>query len=76
MALFFSAATAAGAFGGLLARAIMKLDHHRGMGAWSWIFVIEGAITIVIGECLLRVQQQPLSVHVRNGVICAPARLC
>ncbi|KAF1953994.1 MFS general substrate transporter [Byssothecium circinans] len=48
MALFFSAATAAGAFGGLLARAIMKLDHVYGLGAWSWIFIIEGAVTIVI----------------------------
>ncbi|KAF2644260.1 putative nicotinamide mononucleotide transmembrane transporter protein [Massarina eburnea CBS 473.64] len=48
MALFFSAATAAGAFGGLLARGIMRLDHARGLGAWSWIFIIEGAITIVI----------------------------
>ncbi|KAF2683465.1 MFS general substrate transporter [Lentithecium fluviatile CBS 122367] len=48
MALFFSAATAAGAFGGLLARAIMKMDHVRGLGAWSWIFIIEGAVTIVI----------------------------
>jgi hypothetical protein len=50
MALFFSAATAAGAFGGLLARAIMGLDGVRGLGSWSWIFIIEGAITIVIGE--------------------------
>ena len=49
MALFFSAATAAGAFGGLLARAIAELDGARGLGGWAWIFIIEGAITVTIG---------------------------
>ena len=49
MSLFFSAATAAGAFGGLLARGIMRLDEHRGLSAWQWIFIIEGAITVLIG---------------------------
>lgn len=53
MAIFFSAATAAGAFGGLLARGIMRMEGVRGLGAWSWIFIIEGAITIVIGKLLL-----------------------
>ncbi|KAF2876479.1 major facilitator superfamily domain-containing protein [Massariosphaeria phaeospora] len=48
MALFFSAATAAGAFGGLLARGIMELDGKQGIGAWAWIFIIEGAITVVV----------------------------
>ncbi|KAF2015956.1 major facilitator superfamily transporter [Aaosphaeria arxii CBS 175.79] len=48
MALFFSAATAAGAFGGLLARGIMELDGKRGLSAWSWIFIIEGAITVAV----------------------------
>lgn len=52
MAIFFSAATAAGAFGGLLARAIMELKGARGLNAWSWIFIIEGAITVAIGELL------------------------
>jgi len=50
MALFFSAATAAGAFGGLLAFGIGKLDHKDGLNAWSWIFIIEGAITLAIGK--------------------------
>ena len=39
MAIFFSAATAAGAFGGLLARAIMLMDGTSGLSAWqckSW----------------------------------------
>ncbi|KAH7131984.1 major facilitator superfamily domain-containing protein [Dendryphion nanum] len=49
MALFFSAATAAGAFGGLLARGIMELDRKLGVSAWAWIFYIDGAITVAIG---------------------------
>jgi hypothetical protein len=53
MAIFFSAATAAGAFGGLLARAIMELDGACGIAAWSWIFIIEGAVTLAIGRSLL-----------------------
>ncbi|OCK76566.1 MFS general substrate transporter [Lepidopterella palustris CBS 459.81] len=47
MAIFFSAATAAGAFGGLLARGIVELDGARGLSGWSWIFIIEGAVTLV-----------------------------
>lgn len=50
MAIFFSAATVAGAFGGLLAYVIGKMKGVRGLGAWSWIFIIEGAVTVVIGE--------------------------
>jgi hypothetical protein len=50
MAIFFSAATAAGAFGGLLARGIVELDGARGLSGWAWIFIIEGAATLVIGK--------------------------
>ena len=48
MAIFFSAATLAGAFGGLLARAISGLDKKGGKPGWAWIFIIEGLITIVV----------------------------
>ncbi|KAI5457431.1 major facilitator superfamily domain-containing protein [Mariannaea sp. PMI_226] len=47
MAIFFSAATAAGAFGGLLARGIMEMDGLGGVDGWAWIFIIEGAMTMV-----------------------------
>lgn len=36
----------AGAFGGLLASAILKLDHFGGLHQWRMIFAIEGIITI------------------------------
>ncbi|KAF2665967.1 MFS general substrate transporter [Microthyrium microscopicum] len=48
MSLFFSAATLAGAFGGLLARAIMLIDGKGGLASWQWIFVIEGIATVII----------------------------
>ena len=49
MAIFFSAATAAGAFGGLLARGIVEMDGIGGKAGWSWIFIIEGLVTFGIG---------------------------
>ncbi|KAK9464621.1 major facilitator superfamily domain-containing protein [Lipomyces arxii] len=49
---FFSSTTLAGAFGGLLASAIGKLDGHRGYSGWRWIFIIEGAVTCVLACCL------------------------
>jgi MFS family permease len=51
MALFFSAATAAGAFGGLLARGISVMDGILDRGGWSWIFILEGCLTLVVACC-------------------------
>jgi len=48
IALFFSAATAAGAFGGLLARVINFMDGVAGLQGWRWIFILEGIATVVI----------------------------
>ncbi|KAF9446901.1 MFS general substrate transporter [Macrolepiota fuliginosa MF-IS2] len=48
-ALFFSAATVSGAFGGLLAAAISNMDGIGGKPAWAWIFIIEGLATVVVG---------------------------
>ncbi|GAB7363954.1 hypothetical protein MBLNU230_g4516t1 [Neophaeotheca triangularis] len=47
-AIFFSAATAAGAFGGLLARGLVEMDGIAGLAGWSWIFIIEGIITFLV----------------------------
>ncbi|KAH9913952.1 MFS general substrate transporter [Epithele typhae] len=48
-AVFFSAATVSGAFGGLLAAAISNMDGVGGKPAWAWIFILEGLITVVAG---------------------------
>jgi len=51
--LFFGSTSLAGAFGGLLAGAIGKMDGVRGWNGWRWIFVLEGAGTVVIGLIFL-----------------------
>ncbi|KAL2288979.1 hypothetical protein FJTKL_02845 [Diaporthe vaccinii] len=45
---FFASTSLAGAFGGLLASAIGKMDGLRGYHGWRWIFIIEGAITVLV----------------------------
>ncbi|CUS12088.1 unnamed protein product [Tuber aestivum] len=45
---FFSATILAGAFGGLLASAIGKMDGMQGFRGWRWIFILEGALTCAI----------------------------
>ncbi|KAJ3988696.1 MFS general substrate transporter [Lentinula detonsa] len=48
-AIFFSAATVSGAFGGLLAAAISNMDGIGGKPAWAWIFILEGLATVIAG---------------------------
>ncbi|KAK0653773.1 putative transporter [Lasiodiplodia hormozganensis] len=48
---FFSAAIAAGAFNGLLATLISKMDGVGNYAGWRWIFIIEGLITVVFSFC-------------------------
>lgn len=45
---FFSSATLAGAFGGLLASAIGKMHNMAGYKGWRWIFILEGVLTCVV----------------------------
>ncbi|OCL14336.1 MFS transporter [Glonium stellatum] len=45
-AFFFSSALIAGAFGGLLAFALVKMNGLGGYSGWRWIFIIEGLATI------------------------------
>jgi hypothetical protein len=28
----------------------MELDGKRGLRAWAWIFILEGAVTVVVGK--------------------------
>ncbi|KAL7271319.1 High-affinity nicotinic acid transporter [Rhizina undulata] len=45
---FFSSTSLAGAFGGLLASAIGKMDGMRGYRGWRWIFILEGTLTCIV----------------------------
>ncbi|KAH8681910.1 MFS nicotinic acid transporter Tna1 [Xylariales sp. PMI_506] len=47
-AMFFSAASIAGAFSGLLAFAISKMDGVGGLAGWRWIFILEGMVTVLV----------------------------
>ncbi|KAG2148656.1 MFS general substrate transporter [Suillus bovinus] len=48
IAIFFSAATVAGAFGGLLAYGIEHLEGIGGLHGWQWIFLLEGVATLLV----------------------------
>lgn len=46
--VFYASASLSGAFGGLLASAILKMDGVGNLAGWRWIFILEGIATILI----------------------------
>jgi len=48
VAIFFGGAALAGAFGGILAYAIGKMDGVGGRRGWQWIFILEGILTVAV----------------------------
>ncbi|KAI8086542.1 major facilitator superfamily domain-containing protein [Halteromyces radiatus] len=48
VSIFFSCATVAGAFGGVLAYGIMQMNGLQGLTGWQWIFIIEALPTILL----------------------------
>ncbi|ORY78227.1 major facilitator superfamily domain-containing protein [Protomyces lactucae-debilis] len=48
IAIFFSAATIAGGFGGLLAYGFQNMNGLGGKTGWEWIFIMEGLITFAV----------------------------
>lgn len=48
VSLFYSAASIAGAFSGILAFGISKMDGVGGLEGWRWIFILEGILTVVV----------------------------
>ncbi|KAL4899189.1 hypothetical protein BDW74DRAFT_183932 [Aspergillus multicolor] len=48
LALIFASASMAGAFSGLLAYLIVKMDGVGGLEGWRWIFILEGLLTVVV----------------------------
>lgn len=51
IALFYCSSALSGAFSGLLAFAIAKMDGLSGVAGWRWIFIIEGIGSVAAG-CL------------------------
>ncbi|KAH7137457.1 MFS transporter [Dactylonectria estremocensis] len=49
LAFIYSTATLAGAFGGLIAYGISHLNGLAGHSAWRWLFILEGAPSVVFG---------------------------
>ncbi|PIA94634.1 putative transporter [Cercospora beticola] len=49
LALFYCASALSGAFSGLLAFAIARMDGVGGKPGWAWIFILEGIATVLIG---------------------------
>ncbi|KAK0453626.1 MFS transporter [Armillaria borealis] len=45
--IFYASASLSGAFGGLLATAIIKMDGIGNLAGWRWIFILEGIATII-----------------------------
>ncbi|PGH13944.1 hypothetical protein AJ79_03359 [Helicocarpus griseus UAMH5409] len=64
---FFSSTTLAGAFGGLLASAIGKMDGMRGFLGWRWVFILEGLLTCVVSfGCFFAIPDFPEDVKWLN----------
>ncbi|KAK8004299.1 Vegetative incompatibility protein HET-E-1 [Apiospora arundinis] len=47
VAYLFIASALSGAFGGLLAWAMLSMNGVRGLAGWRWLYIIEGIITVV-----------------------------
>ncbi|KAK3371037.1 major facilitator superfamily domain-containing protein [Lasiosphaeria ovina] len=41
-----------GAFGGLLAYVILKMDHVGGYAGWRWVYIIEGIFSVLIAAVI------------------------
>lgn len=54
MALFYSGSLISGAFGNLIAAGILRgLAGRRGISAWQWLYICEGAITMFVGFVIM-----------------------
>ncbi|KAH8712127.1 major facilitator superfamily domain-containing protein [Phaeosphaeriaceae sp. PMI808] len=53
VAYLFIASALSGAFGGLIAFGILYMDGVAGWPGWRWLYVLEGAITIIWAVCCI-----------------------
>ncbi|KAI1749127.1 retrograde regulation protein 2 [Xylaria castorea] len=67
IAFLFIASALSGAFGGLIAWAVLHLDGVSNMAGWRWLFIIEGLITVVwAGFCVILVPQNYETAYFLN----------
>ncbi|KAG1751365.1 MFS general substrate transporter [Suillus paluster] len=66
IAIFFSAATIAGAFGGLLAYGIERMEGIGGLHGWQWIFCLEGIATLLVACFSFFCMHDPERAYVIN----------
>ncbi|KAJ5409435.1 uncharacterized protein N7487_003794 [Penicillium crustosum] len=60
IAIFYTASALAGAFSGLLAFGLAKMRGIGGYNGWRWIFIIEGAVTVLLaGLCYFCLADTP-----------------
>ncbi|KAL1882090.1 hypothetical protein VTK73DRAFT_2499 [Phialemonium thermophilum] len=60
IALLYTSAATGGAFSGLLAFGLAKMDGLGGYEGWRWIFIIEGLMTVAIGAaCFFLLPDSP-----------------
>ncbi|KAH1272686.1 hypothetical protein KXV79_004985 [Aspergillus fumigatus] len=60
IAILYTSAASGGAFSGLLAFAIAKMDGTAGYEGWRWIFIIEGLVTVGMSvACYLLLLDSP-----------------
>jgi MFS family permease len=52
LSLWYLSGIAVGAFGGLLANGIVRMNGDDGYSGWRWIFIIEGSITAGLGPLM------------------------
>lgn len=52
LAYFYTAASVAGAFSGLLAFGLQQMEGVGGLAGWRWIFIVEGIATVIIALIL------------------------
>ncbi|TVY41700.1 putative transporter [Lachnellula subtilissima] len=48
-AVFYLIGSCASAFAGILAYGLMQLNGRAGLEGWSWIFIVEGILTCILG---------------------------
>ncbi|TFY81450.1 hypothetical protein EWM64_g2564 [Hericium alpestre] len=59
--IFYASASLSGAFGGLLASAIIKMGGIAGLEGWRWIFILEGIATCLVGAAAALVLPEGIS---------------